>query len=245
MPGLFGGRGVELTSLTAFWSGEYRPVDEIPPLVRHALGYELFVGRVTADGEDPAVLAGDTEALIAYLRLHSSAFIAAGDVLLDSAGVFLGNNLVARVADAHWQVLDSDSPEVAQGQRLSGGAAVLAMVRAILIADDDRMTEFWGVLRRWDNHDAEIEDAERRLVLRNHLQVPSTKYQRPAGADLVGALDAVIDYLVVHYRATATETSPLPHDPTAESPTVRTVRLTPTASDAAESSLRRQGAAGG
>ena len=233
MAALFPGRGVELSSTTAFWSGEFRPVEEIPPPVRHALGYERFVKRVIADGEDAAALAAHPQDLVRYLRRHRSDLIASGDPLLDSAGVFLGNSLIARVADAHWQVVRAGQPEVSQGPRLGGGAAVMRTIRAILDADEDRLAEFWTFLQQWDGHDAAAEEAERRLALRQHLQVPSTPYRRPDGADLVGALDALIVYLAAHYRATATSTAPLPNDPETESLTVSTTRITPSAVDAA------------
>lgn len=141
---LFAGEPVDLTRPEVLWGGDFRSVSEIPPPVRHAAGYELFVALMIATGMEPAVLAADVRQLVAYLRQQHAALQNAGGDLLDSAGVFLGNALIARVEDGRWQRKAGSELEVTQGD---GGAEVLLMVRAIIDADDDRMREFDGFLR--------------------------------------------------------------------------------------------------
>lgn len=234
----FAGRPVDLSLPDVLWHGDFRRVEEIPPPVRHAAGYELFAERVRADGADPAALAADARLLAAYLQQRHDDLRASGDALLDSAGVFLGNTLIARVRDARWQAIAPGRPEV--GQTHGGGVEVFAMARLIVESDDGRLPEFDDFLRQWDDHHsaqqarAKAEQrAEQRLVLPDSPVVPAIPFRGKHDVHLVTLLDDLIEYLTTHYRAIAITTTPTPHDPHTISPTVRTIRVTPQAPDAA------------
>lgn len=234
---MFAGEAVDLTRPGVLWLGDFRPVSEIPPPVRHAAGYGPFAAFVTADGTDPAVLAADVRLLVAYLRQRRAALHTAGDDLLDSAGIFLGNSLIARVEDGRWQRMSGSELEVTQGV---GGVEVLRMVRAILDADDDRMREFDGFLRLWDGAAAAqrrrraAEDAaERHLELVQVPAVPSTAFEAPPAASLVELLWALVDYLTTQYEATVARRDALEDDPSTISPTVETICVQPASPEGA------------
>lgn len=235
---LFAGPPVDLSLPDVLWHGDFRPVEEIPPPVRHAAGYELFVERVQLDGKDPVTLAADVRLLVDYLHGRRDEFRKSSDALLDSAGVFLGNALIARVRDARWQAIAPGRPEI--GQSISGGVEPFTMVRLIIESDDSRLPEFDHFLQQWDGHDvaqqardAAEQRAEERLVLRHRPVLPSAPFLRKQDAHLVTVLNDLIEYLTTHYRATATTTRPGPDDPHTISPTVRTIHITPQAPDAA------------
>ncbi len=234
---MFAGEAVDLTRPGVLWLGDFRPVSEIPPPVRHAAGYGPFAAFVTAEGTDPAALAADVRLLVAYLRQQRASLRAAGDDLLDSAGIFLGNSLIARVDDGRWQRTSGSELEVTQGV---GGVEVLRMVRAILDADDDRIREFDDFLRLWDGAAARqrrrviAEDAaEGRLDLVQVPAVPPTAFRAPPNASLVDLLWALVDYLTTQYEATVARRGALEDDPSTISPTVETVCVQPASPEGA------------
>ena len=228
---MFDGDAAELTADSSRWSGTFRPVEEIPPPIRHASGYSLFAQHLADDGEDVTSIASDPSLLIRYLRRNRATLIIAPDALLDSAGIFFGNALIARVRDAEWRVIRPEDTEVSQAG--GGSAMVLRMIRAILTADEHRMSELDDFLHRWDNTVAENDAADQALMLQHPLVIPATPYRRPAGAQLSEVLTALLAYLTTHYVADAAVTAAMPNDPHTESTTVTTIRVTPRNGDAA------------
>jgi hypothetical protein len=234
---LFAGEPVDLTRPEVLWPGDFRPVSEIPPPARHAAGYEPFVALITATGAEPVVLAADVRKLVAHLHQQHATVRDAGDDLLDSAGIFLGNSLIARVEDGRWERLSGSELEVTQGD---GGVEVLRMIRAIIDADDHRLREFDDFLRLWDatagtqRARAAAEDAaERRLELVQEPVVPSTPFKAPPSASLVGLLRALLDHLATHYEVTVERRAALDEDPRTISPTIETIRVEPAVADGA------------
>lgn len=237
MEPVFAGTPVDLTAPDVLWLGDFRPTTEIPPPVRHAAGYESFAALVASTGAEPAALAGDVRQLVTYLRQHRAVVEAAGEDVMDSAGVFLGNSLIARVEDARWQRWAGSELEVTQGR---GGVEVLGMVRTALRADEDRMHEFDDFLHIWDGNAAAqraqlaAEAAvDRELELMHAPSVPAAGFDAPADASLVELLRALIDYLTAHYEATATSRAAVDDDPRTISPTVETICVRPASPTAA------------
>lgn len=91
-------------SWTIRWSEE-DGLEEPPPPVRHAEGYEPFVALLEWFGGAPEAFAADPPAVVRFVAEHGREITAAG--LRDAAAVFLGNAFLAVHPRGVWQAAAS------------------------------------------------------------------------------------------------------------------------------------------
>ncbi|MET0859931.1 MAG: hypothetical protein ABW091_02765 [Microbacterium sp.] len=100
----------------------YAPAGE-RPVVRHLAGYDDFASWCPRVGADPASLASDLDALIAFVRDRKNDIKA--EELEDQASIFFGNVLVQQRNDADWmQCGDHFSSAGNERQRFDAKAAI-------------------------------------------------------------------------------------------------------------------------
>lgn len=144
---------------TGSWAITAEDTGMVPPLVRHAMGYDTFVTFAARYGTAADTLF-DLWAFAHFVRAHRESFLADRD-LERSALVFLGNVCIANHPECYWTgdgptlAIESAHESVDDEQRLHLEPAsyrylgVGDTVPAIREADEARFLEFQSVVSAW------------------------------------------------------------------------------------------------